>query len=473
MKLLRRSLAAGVCFGAVIWLYACTGDDAEVVVGSPSADGGTTEGGAGDGGADAADGGCDDTTTSEANCGTCGHACKSGVGCFAGRCGNEILDLAAGNTSTCAVLANHQVYCWGDNSSLQVGDPSGVNHNTAFHIVQDSLGNAFGDVEQVAVGETHACARTSKGTVFCWGSGAAGQLALQATSSAKPIQIPKVKNYRSIAVGGYQTCGIDSFNTVYCWGGNAHDALGHAQTTMGDYPCSVPEGTHCNVEPLVVTITGQGYLTAESIGLGRAHGCALVPITHAVRCWGLNDSDQLGVTGADSAEPLLVSAALGATALAIGGRGHSCALRGGKLECWGVNTDGEIGTGSTTSPVAPTTAFGALTGVQLGGSTAAVLCAFDTKLHCAGFALFGTVGNGSLAGNAGADQTTVIDVVAPDGGAPLTNIVRMAAGGYHVCVATADQQIYCWGDNGMGQIGNGESGSAVRAPAPSRVLGLP
>ncbi len=84
----------------------------------------------------------------------------------------------------------------------------------------------------------------------------------------------------------------------------------------------------------------------KSVSTGARHACALT-ITGWVKCWGANDKGQLGNGNlTNSAKPVNVTDLTSGVIGIATGDNHSCArLSGGKLKCWGDNSQGQLGTG--------------------------------------------------------------------------------------------------------------------------------
>jgi alpha-tubulin suppressor-like RCC1 family protein len=236
--------------------------------------------------------------------------------------------------STCAVHGDGGVSCWGSNQAGILG--TGVADSTT-HSVPARVPGVSGVVE-VAIGQQHACARRSDGTVTCWGYNTDGQLgsgtlyAIQA-----PADVPGITTATRIFAGAHATCALLSDATLSCWGRNTSGELGDGTRTS-------------RVTPLVVP--GLSMVTSASIG--DAHACA-VRADGTARCWGEGANYRLG-TG-NTADQLWATTGPTLTGIAEIGAGyqHSCArLTDRTVRCWGENGGRQIGDGTTTDRTAPT-----------------------------------------------------------------------------------------------------------------------
>jgi alpha-tubulin suppressor-like RCC1 family protein len=196
------------------------------------------------------------------------------------------------------------------------------------------------------------------------------------------------------------------------------------------------------VEPTSVTVTG-----------GSAHSCALAA-SGTVQCWGLNSTGQLGRAGVTlSTSPLLVAGISGATAIDAGSD-HTCALvAGGAVKCWGSNSHGQLGNGAASGlSRTPVNVVGLADAVAIAGDnyyTCALLATGAVK--CWGENTTGQLGNGMLS-----DSAVPVDVEG------ITTATAITAGGGHACALVVGGAVRCWGYNGYGQLGNGtQTSSAV------------
>ena len=216
---------------------------------------------------------------------------------------------------------------------------------------------------------------------------------------------------RSITAGSSHTCALTHSATVKCWGENAFGQLGLGDVLpRGDAP-----GEMGNALPAVDLGTGR---TATAITAGSNHTCALLD-NATVKCWGKNDSGQLGLGDAlprgdapgemGNALPA-VDLGTGRTATAItAGSNHTCALLdNATVKCWGNGGYGQLGQDST---------------VTLGD---------------------------------GAGEMAALPAVNLGAGRTATAIT---AGGYHTCALLDNGQVKCWGYNVHGQLGQGSTAS--------------
>ena len=134
---------------------------------------------------------------------------------------------------------------------------------------------------------------------------------------------------------------------------------------------------------------------------------------------------------------------------------HSCMISSGKAYCWGDNSDGELGNGSTASssvPVAVSTS-GVLAGVTLTQITAGFFftCALSTTgtVYCWGFNADGELGNNSTTNSSVPVAVSTSGVLA---GVTVTQIT--ADSGFNACALGSNGAAYCWGKNTDGQLGN-------------------
>ena len=204
---------------------------------------------------------------------------------------------------------------------------------------------------------------------------------------------------------------------------------------------------------------------AKSINAGTDHTCAIMD-DDSLKCWGLNDEGQLGDgTTVDKNTPSLIdlepddSQSSGPAKAVTGGNKHTCAiLDDDSLKCWGENDSGQLGDGTTDDKDIPTP-------VDLGtGKTAVAVsagwahtCAIlnDNTLKCWGRNNYGQLGDGTTDEK---DTPNLIDLE-PDDPQSSGSAKAVSAGGLHTCAILNDDTLKCWGDSRYGQLGIGTASS--------------
>lgn len=351
-----------------------------------------------------------------------------------------VLDVGEGTFAhACAVGSDTNTWCWGYGAGGQTGQaPSTAQPTPA--IVAGASG-----VVAVATGAAFSCTLQSAGGVVCWGQNDAGQLGDGTTTAhASPAAVTGLGGAVAIAAGRAHACALGSDGGVRCWGANGAGQLGDG-TTSGS--------------PVPVAVGGLGS-PAVAITAGGDHTCAVLA-AGGLRCWGANDSGELGNgTTAGSATP--VDTGLAGVSGASAGTQHTCAaLTDGSARCWGANPDGRLGTGDTT----PRTSPAAVTGLPWPVTSIAAGPRRTCATTLVGYAYcWGNNDNRSL-GNGSNDASSATPVPV----AGITDGVGVAVGMSSSCAALADRTVRCWGRNDFGELGDGttaSSGSPVAVQLP-------
>ncbi len=352
-------------------------------------------------------------------------------------------------------------------------------------------------VTSVWAGANDTCARRSSGRVACWGRGYAGELADPSlTDSNVPVWMDDLYgidrgDYGASPVLSTQGCAV-SGGRVYCWGNNAAGQVG--------------DGTALTPRPTPALVyTGS---TVTALGLGYNHSC--VRSSTSVYCWGDNYDGQLGLDIATypylygnsahsvpgsyydlsagdyftcglSSGPtvkcwgLQTGGRLGNGTTAFGrintpqtvsfpvgfspsdvecGISHCCAIGtysgASRTYCWGSNSHGELGNGGTTDTGTPQLVSGGHTFVALAlGDHHS--CGLETGgsglVYCWGYNYYGQLGIGN-----NTEQHAPSWVF-------ISNVISLTAGNNHTCAVNNGHDVYCWGSNSDGQLGDGTNTS--------------
>jgi alpha-tubulin suppressor-like RCC1 family protein len=246
-----------------------------------------------------------------------------------------VVSISNGTTHTCAVTDSEAIWCWGNNGEGALGNDS---TSPSLFPVQVSTATGLTNAWRPAVGWwNHTCATTVTGTVWCWGSGWAGQLGNASNfASHVPVEAIGLSGVISISSGDHHTCAVTDSGTAWCWGSAGRGQIGDGQYINRNTPVEV------------ANLSG-----VEAISNGYEHTCAMTT-SGSGWCWGKNDNGQLGnMSHAQSPVPVQVQGLSDIVEIATG-NAHSCAVLGdGTAWCWGDNSSGKLGDGSTTSSLSP------------------------------------------------------------------------------------------------------------------------
>jgi alpha-tubulin suppressor-like RCC1 family protein len=396
--------------------------------------------------------GCEADLSQPAHCGSCtacvgGPFCSLSAGVYA--C-NKATAVGAGTHVSFALFSNGTIDAWGadegDLSNASSGQ-LGTGANDANSSVPTLVSNTT-TATAVAVGDSHACALLSNGTVECWGDNYYGELGTDTTTanSETPIAVTGLSNVIAIAAGAVHTCALVSGGTVQCWGSNDYGELGNDTSAL----CNGSD--MCSSAP--VAVSNLTNVTAIAIGAetdqNADHTCALLG-TGKVECWGFNQDGELGngsmtTNGVAAAGP--VSNVTNATAITGRAEGGCALISGGSVRCWGTNDVGQLGDGTTNDSPTSVAVSDLTDGMSLSvGPTGNSVCA----VRSSGVAVcWGSNDTGQLGMGVQTEDMSMTPL--PVSG--LTNVSAIAVGSGHACALLATGNVECWGSDFYGELAN-------------------
>lgn len=373
-----------------------------------------------------------------------------------------VLGVTSGWHHSCAVLASGAVKCWGRQYELG----NGATADSSSPVVVAGIDGVTGVATAVDAGLGHTCAVLKPGSVWCWGDNSTGQLGDGTTTfRSTPVETSLTAANGNqcgafgapcdaatrVSAGGGHTCALLRDQTIDCWGSNAFGQIG-----IGTFGGAVTTPTP------VVGLPGP----ATSVSAGDYHTCAVIAGS-GIWCWGRGNSGTLG-NGGTSSQAVPVRVALSdtgpqPTTVSAGGNDTTCAtLSDHTVWCWGFNGNGQLGDGTKIERDTPVQAVGA-TATALGTGWSHVCSADATSplgLECWGLNQVGQLGNNNSSFESLTPQTLA------RGG----NFSLIDSSPLHTC-ASDTSVVYCWGYNANGEIGN-PAVPISGAPIPTQVLGL-
>ncbi len=258
----------------------------------------------------------------------------------------SVTDVAIGDGHVCAIMADRRVACWGSSGAGAVAASIGAG---VVRVAASGSQPDLTDVTQITAGRAHTCALKSDGTVWCWSEDRdAVQVVLPPNpGGGGPAPLGTAQQ---ITAGGDHTCAGLRGGVFVCWGSNENGELGDLSARRQDR-------------------SGQGELVSLFIGIadfrqvvaGRRHTCVLVA-GGGVRCWGANEQGQCGQTPSATPTDFRNDGIRIPDAVEISaGDDHTCVrLRSGEVRCWGGNESGQLGLRTNVSPVPTPPSEGAL-----------------------------------------------------------------------------------------------------------------
>jgi alpha-tubulin suppressor-like RCC1 family protein len=354
--------------------------------------------------------------------------------------------LAAGTNHACVAMQTTEVECWGEGTFGDLGD--GSTASRAIPAVTIGMNNQ--NVYSISAGTSTGCAISGLGLLdlSCWGvdAGDGGPVSTVHTSAVPVAGLPSGgASQVSAAFGGCAVVLLGGLSTgADCWGDNSKGELGNNTTTDATSAVKVKK-----------------LSAVQAVTTSDLHACALAH-QGEVFCWGSNSNGQLGDgTTTDRHTPVAVTGLPAkATQIEAGGR-HTCALlTDGSVWCWGKGGNGELGNGSTSDSSVPVQVTGlppavqiAIGGTQISGNSSCALT-IAGGVFCWGWNASGQLGNGTTT-----DSDIPVAVIGLGSGA-----LAIADDGSTACAVTTAATASCWGDNSVGELGDGAIGGSVTTP---------
>jgi alpha-tubulin suppressor-like RCC1 family protein len=201
------------------------------------------------------------------------------------------------------------------------------------------------------------------------------------------------------------------------------------------------------------------------ISAGVFSTCALTT-TGAVSCWGAGGSGQLGNGAfADSSVPVAVSGlSSGVTDIDVGDLFACATTTSGTAYCWGMNLAGQLGSGTSggLSAVPVAVALASVAEISTADAVGSHACAVTTAgaAYCWGNNGLGQLGHGTT--DSGTATPTLVSGLS-------SGIAHIDAAENHSCALSTGGAVQCWGFNGFGQVGDG---TTTMRTTPVGVVGL-
>ena len=322
-------------------------------------------------------------------------------------------------------------------------------------VVADTPPRSSIQFSSISSGVSHTCALTSDGTAYCWGLNNSGELGGPSKDTCKaehgenlcskrPIAVSGSLRFLALVVGQFHSCGLSNEGRAYCWGSDYNGQLG---ADSGLTVCHEPNGNPLKCASIPVPVAG-GFRFALLVA-GRLHNCGLTT-TGVTYCWGLDEAGQLG---SDSASGICGEAGEGGhpchrTPVRVGGertlvslaagRSHTCGLDAqGQAWCWGRFLG---------APLSPIGAHPPFASISAGDHKTCALTPEGATL-CWGVFRIGP-----------SDLLMTLTTPTPGGtwqaaDDSALHFTSVTIGEEHICGLTSARAAYCWGVGWAGNLG--------------------
>lgn len=406
---------------------------------------------------------CGGCAYADAECALSNRRWDNTAGDLSGRCVPLVAGIDARVFHTCATMSDGTGWCWGFNSEGQLGpaQPLGVDANVPVQL-RRSTGEPLQNIVELRTSAGATCARFTDSTVACWGSNLEGELGAglpigmgERASDPQPVTdgTSVLTGVTALTMGYFHACARVGTDELYCWGNNKRGQSGAPVLVSS----TVAQKVDLPAGP-ISTFSG-----------GGEHTCANVDTVDLKKtlCWGRTGNGRLGANDNDDSSRAMPQPVVnGAGPLPFGfevsaGNRHTCAINApAQLQCWGDNTNGKLGDGTTVEKRSAIAIDANGKAAQRVASGDAHTCAItEDVLQCWGRDLDGEVGDGD---DDGADETTpvIIDLGVRQ--------VELTVGHQHSCSVGLDRKLHCWGLSDHGELGLGDT---LQRTAPTEIPG--
>lgn len=394
-------------------------------------------------------------------CGVANDGCGATLQCGGAEC---IASLSAGPQHSCAVRGDGSIYCWGANQGGQLGSGDFDPRPTPHPVLMSSV-----DFKalMVSTGQQHSCAINENGIAWCWGANVLrgsgdcfGQLGTGDDCATLPIS-----NRPSIAVDRAEVqpnvVSLQTRQNLNCMRNHAGQIYCWGDGAHGQ----VGNGESLTENPAPTPLKGYNE-PIHSLALSKCYVCGLA--ADGLVCWGDFVDGCAGSGEQNEAELLFDSYDFEPDVCATpngciaGGRAHTCFIdASATVYCFNDNASGQLGvdpsTADSQTPVEVEGLPGYPTQITAGDRFSCALQS-DGEVYC-----WGANGSGQL-GDGSEDPTFTPVKVGLSGSAN-----RLSAGASHACAALDSGEIQCWGANDQGQLGDGNTGAGEKAATPVTV----
>lgn len=270
----------------------------------------------------------------------------------------RVVTVSGGFAHTCALVEGGEAYCWGDNNyGKAVPDAPADYLTTATRVTPMPEGVRFTDIRAAG---SHSCALATDGTVYCWGATDSGECGIDGNAVGRiqtvPVRVPNLDNVKGIEAVKNHTCAIrTAAPSLVCWGDNRYEEVAAGQQPFIVHKLG-PNAAALEYSPVPVPVDFPGQQVI-AVGMGYDATYALVGQGMVAYAFGLNTSGQLGTGSTDpigatpatvkmrGIQDFVMNLPSSLEMVRMGASNQCIKLSTGPYFCWGTDKNGELGMG--------------------------------------------------------------------------------------------------------------------------------
>ena len=363
--------------------------------------------------------------------------------------GNSYQVVAAGEWFSYAVKADGSLWAWGDNTWGQLGDGTYTKRSKPVKIMDNAA--------SVSAGSNHGLVIKKDNSLWGWGLNNSGQLG-DGTKTNRPSPVKIMDNVAYVAAGAYHSLILKKDGSLWACGENTDGRVGDGTRTNRISPVKIMDNV-------------------AAVSAGYYHSLAL-KTDGALWAWGGNSVGQIGdgtytygtsdegiTQDNDKSKPVKIMDNV--VSIAAGGWGSFAVKTDGTLWGWGANPWGQLGDGTDKVRLKPVKIMDGVSTVAVGWNHSLVLKT-DGSLWACGWNGDGQLGDGTVTTYYEDFEDTVI-ITNNNKSKPvkiMTGVTAVSAGRDHSLAVKSDGNLWAWGDNSYGQLGDG---TAINRSAPVKI----
>ena len=374
------------------------------------------------------------------NCGLLGEHTKTPE-----KVGNDKwLTISAGSTHTCGIKEDKTLWCWGLNEDFQCGAEKTYRNK----LNEVKINGESKKWDFISSGIQYSCAISEDKFLWCWGNNVYGQIGNFEKTTVSgfikrslPVKITNNK-WVYVASESYVTCAIKNDDTLWCWGLKSCGQIGEEVNTeccWGDKSCN----EYYDIRVSEDYQSSELIIFPKQILQDKWKSVSLVMHTCGIKedntlwCWGDNTYGQLGNgTLAHSSYPIKVGEDTYKSVSIGAGYPYTCAIKSDDtLWCWGDNSNGELGDGTTEGKSVPVKISNDKWNLVSANNKFACGIKEDNSLWCWGNNELSRLGDGT--------KNRRLKPVKIGKG----RWKSVSTGSFHSCGIKDNNSLWCWGMN--------------------------